>query len=51
MEQERARQKAAVKKNSVAVRTMRHGYLECIKECGENMVCADECKVTFHDVV
>ena len=51
MELERERQHAAVEKNGTATKQMRQQYVECVKKCGDNGVCVEECRIKFKEVI
>ena len=51
MELERERQHAAVEKNGIATKRMRQQYVECVKKCGDNGVCVEECRIKFKEVI
>ena len=51
MELERERQHAAVEKNGIATKQMRQQYVECVKKCGDNGVCVEECRIKFKEVI
>lgn len=51
MELERERQRAAAEKNSTATKQLRQRYVECVKQCGDNGVCVEECRIKFKEVI